>query len=194
MSEEPKNRVDFELTNEWFIPSSRKRRLLEFSNKNTKASNKRLKNNNNRTGNKPLDFCLRSWDKIRNDRETHAKMIPFNFKRKLSTKEIAVHCENTLRQMQQEAEGLAAIRNKMKNNAREVFNYKASCRRTIYPKATELAVNRIFGKINPKQVYIVEPDILKLLSSYGRANYSRKGKKRTLQNSLTNKVTRGQRC
>ena len=42
-SEEPKNRVDFELTNEWFIPSSRKKRLLEFSNKNTKANKKRLK-------------------------------------------------------------------------------------------------------------------------------------------------------
>ena len=47
MSEEPKNRVDFELTNKWFIPSSRKKRLLEFSNKNTKANKKCLKNSNN---------------------------------------------------------------------------------------------------------------------------------------------------
>ena len=31
-----------------------------------------------------------------------------------------------------------------------------------YPKATKLAVNRIFGKINPNKVYIVEPDILKI--------------------------------
>ena len=50
----------------------------------------------------------------------------------------------------------------MKSNAREVFNYKAGRRRTIYPKTTELAVNRIFGKINPNKVYIVEPDILKI--------------------------------
>ena len=89
-------------------------------------------------------------------------MIPFNFERKLSTNEIAIHCENTSRQMRREAEGLAAIRNKMKSNAREVFNYKAGCHRTIYPKATELAVNRIFGKINLNKVYIVEPDILKM--------------------------------
>ena len=50
----------------------------------------------------------------------------------------------------------------MKNNAREVFNYKAGRRRTVYPKATELAVSRIFGKINLNKVYIVEPDILKI--------------------------------
>ena len=89
-------------------------------------------------------------------------MIPFNFERKLLTKEIATHCENTSRQMRKEAEGLAAIRNKMKSDAREVFNYKAGHHTPVYPKATELAVNRIFGKINLNKVYIVEPDILKI--------------------------------
>ena len=74
----------------------------------------------------------------------------------------------------------------MKNDAKEVFNYKAGCHRTIYLKATELAVNRIFGKINPNKVYTVEPDILKIAIFLWKSKLLTQGKEDNFTKFLDN--------
>ena len=81
----------------------------------------------------------------------------------------------------------------MKNNAKEVFNYKTGRHRTIYPKATELAVNRIFGKINPNKVYSVEPDILKIAIFLWKSKLLTQGEEDNFANFLDNQGNEGRK-